>query len=87
VTPEHREEHLASLTDLIGRARAAPGCLDLVIAADPLEPGRVNIMEQWESEEHLAEWRAVANPPPPVTEMLGEDVAKHQVSTSGPAFD
>jgi len=62
VTPEHREEHLASLTDLIGRARAAPGCLDLVIAADPLEPGRVNIMEQWESEEHLAEWASGGEP-------------------------
>ncbi len=87
VAPEDREKHVASFTDMIRRARAWPGCLDLVIAADPIETGRVNMFEHFESEEHLAAWRAVANPPDPVTEMLSADVAKHQISKSGPPFD
>jgi quinol monooxygenase YgiN len=54
VDPEYLEEYLASLEDVIRRARTQPGCLDCVIAADPVEAGRVNQFEQWESEEHFA---------------------------------
>ncbi len=46
LTPEHREEYLASHEDLIRRARRRPGCLDFVIAADPLQADRVNLFEQ-----------------------------------------
>ena len=35
-------------------ARAAPGCLDFVQAADQLDPTRINVYERWESKEHLA---------------------------------
>jgi quinol monooxygenase YgiN len=86
VVPEHREEHLASLEDLIRRARAQPGCPDFVIAGDPAGSDRVNLIEQWESQEHLAAWRAVAHPPAPVTDVLNEDVALYEISTSGPVF-
>jgi quinol monooxygenase YgiN len=68
VVPEHREEHVASLEDLIRRARAQPGCPDFVIAGDPVGSDRVNLIEQWESQEHLAAWRAVAHPSAPVAE-------------------
>jgi len=86
VDPGHRAEFVASHEDLMRRARAQPGCLDVTIAADPSEPGRVTMFEHWESEAHLAAWRAVADPPAPVTEFLGGDVQKHQISTSGPPF-
>jgi quinol monooxygenase YgiN len=36
--------------DLVGRARAYPGCFDLSISEDPFDPSRVNLMELWESE-------------------------------------
>ena len=61
-------------------------CRDLAISADPVENGRVNMVEIWESQEHLDAWRAVANPPAQITEFLGGDVQKHIVSESGPAF-
>lgn len=86
VTPEHREEYVASHEDLVRRARAYPGCLDLAIAADPVEAGRVNIFEQWASQSHLAAWRAVSGVPAPVTDVLGGDVALHEISTSRPPF-
>jgi hypothetical protein len=44
LAPEHREEHLASVEDLIRRARAQRGCLDFVIAGDLVESDRVNLI-------------------------------------------
>jgi len=34
-------------------ARKTPGCLDFVVAADPIEEGRVNVDESWSSEAEL----------------------------------
>lgn len=41
VAPDHRDEYVAVHEDLIRRARAYPGSLDLAITADQIEPGRV----------------------------------------------
>lgn len=87
VAPEARDAYVESHRALIQQARAAPGCMDLAISADLIDPGRVNNFEQWQSEEHLAAFRAVARPPMAATEILGEDVQKHQISSSGPPFD
>ncbi|WP_407075640.1 putative quinol monooxygenase [Natronococcus wangiae] len=65
VDEEIRDEYVAQHQEMVARVREQPGCLDLVIAADPLEEDRYNIYEAWESEDHLAEWRKVANPPEP----------------------
>jgi quinol monooxygenase YgiN len=35
---------------VVERARRAAGCLDFTITADPIDPGRVNIFERWESQ-------------------------------------
>lgn len=86
VAPEYRDKYVESHEDLVGRARKAPGCLDIAITADSIDPGRVNMFELWESEKALNEWRAVANPPAQVTEILGGDVQKHTISKSGPPF-
>lgn len=39
------------------QARRTSGCRDFVVAADPLEPDRVNIYEEWESEPELEAFR------------------------------
>lgn len=38
-------------------ARGTRGCLDFVVAADPLEENRVNIHEEWNSESELHAFR------------------------------
>lgn len=86
VAPEHRDAYVASHADLVRRARKHPGCLDVAVSADPIEAGRVNTFERWESEEHLAAWRAVAAAPTPVTEVLDGDVMLYEISTSRPPF-
>ncbi|HJR72466.1 MAG TPA: antibiotic biosynthesis monooxygenase family protein [Luteimonas sp.] len=87
VDPAKRADFIASFEDLITRARKAPGCLDLAISADAVDPSRVNNFELWESEEHLDAWRKVANPPKPVTQMTAVNMGKHAIARSGPPFE
>jgi quinol monooxygenase YgiN len=71
---------------IIRQARSEPGCIDLYLSADPVEEGRINLFEQWESEEHLEAWRSIAEPPPKPA-ILKATVQKHIVSSSGPPFE
>lgn len=83
---EVRDEWVAQHQEMVARARNQSGCLDLVIAADPLENDRYNVYEAWESEEQLAEWRKIANPPESRFDPERVEVQKHHVSESGPPF-
>ena len=82
-----RDRYLEAHHDLIARCRAAPGCLDVAISADPLEPDRVNVFEHWESATALEAWRAVAHAPDLGDQLRDVSVAKHEVAHSGPPFD
>jgi hypothetical protein len=44
-----RQEFLTSSAEAVAQARSTPGCRDFVVAADPIEPDRVNVYEEWES--------------------------------------
>ncbi|KAA5833681.1 antibiotic biosynthesis monooxygenase family protein [Saccharopolyspora hirsuta] len=80
VDPAQRDAFVAAHRDLVDRARRAPGCLDLAITADPLDPARVNNFERWESEEALAAWRAVADAPDTGIAITGDHVLKFSVT-------
>jgi quinol monooxygenase YgiN len=52
VDPAVRDELVASVADLQRATRDdEPGCLVYLIAADPADPGRIQIVELWESAE------------------------------------
>jgi quinol monooxygenase YgiN len=87
VDKDKRDESVAQFTALMARARKHPGCLDLVVAADPLETDRINNYEAWESEEALEKWRKVADAPNLLFDEERSNVQKHQVSKSGPPFE
>ncbi|MDQ3657286.1 MAG: antibiotic biosynthesis monooxygenase [Chloroflexota bacterium] len=86
VAPEHRNAHVASYADFVRDTRTKPGCLDFFIAADPVEADRANLFERWESNDLLRAFQATAEPPAPVTDLLGEDVALYEISASGSVF-
>ena len=74
--PSQRDAFVEAHQDLVRRGRQAPGCLDLAITADSLEPGRVNNYERWESEDALDAWREIAKAPDRAgVEVLDGDVA------------
>jgi quinol monooxygenase YgiN len=85
VDPDRRDALLKTLAPAVRQVRTEPGCLDYVIAADPIQPDRVNIFERWESEthlnEHLAGSRQTAQPMPDVRNV---EVMRYEISGSGP---
>lgn len=85
VAPGRRDAFLASSRPAILEARQAAGCRDFVVAADPVEPDRVNVYEGWESEAQLEAFRG-AGPESDLTSLIVRaDVRRHHVSSSGPA--
>ncbi|PWU70097.1 putative quinol monooxygenase [Gracilibacillus dipsosauri] len=87
VEAKKRDEVVESFEDLIKRARQAPGCLDLAITADPIDPTRINNFEFWESEGDLGAWRSVANPPKKISPIIEIEMQKHEIKQSGPPFN
>ncbi len=53
VKPEERDQFLQGSVDGMRASRQEAGCLEYVMAADPIDPGRVVLSERWESMDHL----------------------------------
>ena len=59
--------------------------VQLVSEADPLEPDRVNVYEEWESEDALLAFRGAGPDQDLGASILRADVFRHVVSSTGPA--
>lgn len=81
-----RDEFVAAHRELVTRARAFPGCLDLAITADPVQPDRVNTFELWQSTEALTAWRAVAAAPDLGHRIRAATVKRYDATDGGPLF-
>jgi quinol monooxygenase YgiN len=53
VEPGERDAFVAERAEVMRRSRAEQGCIEYVMAADPLEPGRVVLFERWASQADL----------------------------------
>ena len=82
VDAEKQDEYVAAFRDLVQRARAYEGCLDVAVTADPVDPTRIYVFEVWDSEESLQKWRKIANAPS--VDILRSDVKKYEISSVGP---
>ena len=80
VDPDDRERFLAANAEVNGLARQAPGCLDFVQAADPLDAGRINVFERWDSEEHLLAFRGAGEPSAGSPPVLSAEVRRYVIS-------
>ncbi len=76
---------MAASMESVAQARSAPGCLDFVVAADPIEADRVNVYEEWESEGELEAFRGEGPGPDLSADILSAEVSSHHVSSTGPA--
>jgi len=84
VRPGARHEFLAPSLEAVGQARRSRGCRDFVVSADPIEPDRVNVYEEWESEEALLTFRGDGPGEDLSSSIVRADVARHVVASSGP---
>ncbi len=85
VKPGRRDAFVASSLEAVVAARAAPGCVDFVVAADPIDPERVNVYEQWESEAQLEAFRGEGPGEDLTADIVSADVSRHHIGSSGPA--
>jgi quinol monooxygenase YgiN len=78
--PAHRAAFLAANADVVSQARHATGCLDFVQAADPLDPGRINVFERWETEDDLLAFRGAGQPASDSPPIQSADVKRYVIS-------
>jgi quinol monooxygenase YgiN len=91
IDPAKRAEVEAAIATLVPLTVAEDGCVEYRYATDVLEPNRINIWEQWESEDamtahmgtsHLADFMGV------VGTCIGGpvEITRHDVATSTKLF-
>ena len=85
VRPEARQRFLESSAEAVAQARRFAGCRDFVVAADPLESDRVNVYEEWESEEALLAFRGDGPDADLGASIVRAEVFRHVVAFTGPA--
>jgi len=80
VDPDERERFLVANAEVVRLARRSTGCLDFVQAADPLDAGRINVYERWDSEEHLLAFRGAGQPAADSPPIRSADVKRFVIS-------
>ncbi|MGW5360675.1 putative quinol monooxygenase [Actinopolymorpha pittospori] len=80
VKPDERERYLADRVTVVEQARRAPGCLDFSIAADLIDPGRINIFERWDSQEAVTTFRSGGPSEEQGAAMLAASVSEYDVA-------
>lgn len=85
VCPGTRHEFVTSSAEAVAQAHYAPGCRDFVVVADPLEPDRVNVYEEWESVEKLLAFRGDGPGEDLGASIQRAGVSRHIIVSSGPA--
>lgn len=64
-------------------ARIAPGCIDFVVAPDPIDAERVNIYEEWEAESQLQQFRE-GGPSDDLSALIARAEVKQRVVEDNP---
>jgi quinol monooxygenase YgiN len=79
VDPGQRDDYLSGCVEVVRQARGAPGCLDFSLSADLLEPGRINILERWESQAAVEAFRGSGPSDEQGAALLAAAVAEYDV--------
>jgi quinol monooxygenase YgiN len=80
VDPDQREAYLADCVAVVEAGRRAPGCLDFAICADLVEPGRIVVLERWETQADVEAFRGSGPSDEQGAAMLSASVAEYDVA-------
>jgi quinol monooxygenase YgiN len=90
VDPNERDRFVEASIEGMRRSRLEEGCLEYVIAADPVEPERAVLTERWASMEdldrHLARPRDAASGADPRPAPRSVEITVFEVASSRPLF-
>ena len=82
VDPDQRANYLEECDEIIRAGRAAPGCVDFSLSADPLEEDRINVFEQWESAEFVDAFRGSGPSDDQQATITEANVMQHEIASS-----
>jgi quinol monooxygenase YgiN len=82
VDEDARDAYLEGCREVILAARAAEGCLDFHLAADPIEPDRINVYEQWETAAAVEAFRGSGPSDDQSAAVTRASVAQHEVAST-----
>jgi quinol monooxygenase YgiN len=82
VDPDSRARYLDAVSEVAVLARAARGCLDFYQSPDPIDPGRINVFERWESDEDVLAFRTSGGPDLDLPPIKAADVHKYRISAT-----
>ena len=81
-SPADRERYLEACNEIVVAARQAEGCHDFHLAADPIEPDRINVYECWRSVEDVERFRASGPDDQLASTVVGADVQQHEIAAT-----
>src|ERR1700728_3269762 len=88
VDPKERDRFVEASMDGMRSSRQEDGCLEYVMAADPLDPGRAVLSERWESmdhlQQHLAQQQSAARNADSRPVPLSVEITLFEVASSRP---
>jgi quinol monooxygenase YgiN len=82
VDPDERDGYLAGCRAVIEQARQAPGCVDFHLSADPIDPSRVNVYEQWTSAAAVEAFRGDGPSDDQGAAIRSAAVFQHEIASS-----
>ena len=82
--PAERDGYLDGCREVIDAARATDGCLDFHLAADPVDPGRINVFERWGTVEAVEAFRGSGPSDEQTATILGAAVVRYEIATATP---
>ena len=82
VEEANRDSYLEGCQQVIAAARGSEGCIDFYLVADPMEPGRINVFEQWESVKDVNAFRGSGPSSDQIAAILDANVFQHDVAST-----
>lgn len=82
VDASQRDEFLASCVAVIEAARSIEGCHDFTLAADPIEPERINVFEQWVSVDAVEAFRGSGPEAGQQSMVIDAHIEQHEIAST-----
>ncbi|MRH88170.1 antibiotic biosynthesis monooxygenase [Nocardia sp. SYP-A9097] len=79
VDPQQRDSYLADCVEVVEHARDA-SCLDFSLAADLVDPARINIFERWKSRAAVEAFRGSGPSEAQNAQIRAASVAEYDIS-------
>ena len=79
-----RDAYLDGCREVITAARAADGCVDFHLAADPIEDDRINVFERWETVAAVEGFRGAGPSPEQAAAIRDAAVMQFEVASATP---